>query len=78
MSELILNAALAIAERGMEWSRRHTWDESADAVDLAIQKVVLRRALIPAATTPLLALQPPAPMPVSVDGTNAIELVEVK
>jgi glycosyltransferase involved in cell wall biosynthesis len=66
----------AIAERGMEWSRRHTWDESADAVDLALQKVIKKRASIPPATVPLMALQAPTAAPVSVDGTKVVELQE--
>lgn len=66
----------AMALRGMEWSRRHTWDESADAVDLALQKVIKKRASIPPATVPLMALQAPTAAPVSVDGTKVVELQE--
>lgn len=34
----------AIAQRGMEWARAHTWDETADAVYRTIQTAVDKRA----------------------------------
>jgi glycosyltransferase involved in cell wall biosynthesis len=72
---------LAIAERGMQWSRSHTWDETADAVQKSIEKALAKRAAIPPAhMPPQTGVQSPVvePLPQSVDGTQAVALVEAR
>lgn len=69
------HARKAMAERGMAWARAQTWDNAADVVFEAYQRIERRRASIPPAHVPMHAVQPPAPMPVSVDGLSLVEQV---
>lgn len=70
----------ALAERGMAWSRLQTWDNAADAVQAAIERVIAKRKAIPPATVPLHAIQPPvgitppAPVVASPDGVALVEV----
>lgn len=72
-----------IARRGMEWAREQLWSKAVDNVVSAIERVVVKRQqmVAPAPVLPTMPAQTPPPMPVSVDGmqpTQAVQLVEAK
>ena len=64
-----------IAQKGMEWSRNHTWDNSTDVVMSVIEKVLnTPRPSLPVFQTPTPIQQ--ATLPASNDGLVTVELLE--
>lgn len=55
--------ARAIAQRGMEWARRQSWDAAADAVQNAIERALSKRAKRETTPPSVLSLQQPATPP---------------
>lgn len=75
----------AMAKRGMEWARTQTWETAVDNAIAVLEKALAKKRAVPVPIAPLQAPTPapvvmvqPPPQSVSVDGMQAVQLIENK